>query len=149
MSVEDVELVLSLQLGAKADASALANDDGAVAEYLGSIASALDPAFECTMRFPNMSPVVYKGGAKALESAWRDRLRHWAEYRAEIEGVIDAESRIVVFHSAYVRRAPDEPETVLAVAGIWTVRDHRLIKAEFNVPQAEARAVAYSVDPTD
>jgi len=144
MSTENVELVLSLQLGARQDAATLASDPDATAAYLESVARALDPDFECTMRFPGLSPVVYRGGLHALRSAWTDRLRHWSEYRAEIEGVIDADSRIVVFHRAHVRRTPSAPESVLEVAGVWTVREGRLVSADFNVPHVEARAIAYS-----
>ena len=145
MAVEDVELVLSLQLDQGADAAAVASDDADTAEYLAAIAKALDPSFECTMRFPGVKPVTYKSGVDALRAAWQDRLRHWAEYRADIEGVIDAEPRIVVFHRAYVRRSRTAAESVMEVASIWTVRDHRLVHADFNVPQLEARAAAYSI----
>jgi hypothetical protein len=144
VSVEDVELVLSLQLGARDDASTLMSDKEAIEAYLVTVAKALHPDFECTMRFPGTKPVLYKGGVEAFRAAWEARLEHWAQYRAEIEGVIDAETKIVVFHRAHVRRTPTSEETVLAVAGIWAVRDHQLVSAEFNVPQAEARAVAYA-----
>ena len=142
MSVEDVELVLSLQLDQGADAAVLASDDAGTAGYLASIADAFDPAFECTMQFPDLNPVTYRKRVDALHGAWLDRLKHWAGYRAEIEGVIDAEPRVIVFHRAYVRHSPDATESVLEVASIWTLRDHRLIRAEFNVPQPEARAIA-------
>lgn len=146
MSVENVELVLSLQLGSQDDATRLASDEKATGPYLATAAQALAPDFECTMQFPNTDPVTYTGGVDAFYSAWRDRLEHWTEYRAEIQGVIDADSKVIVFHRAYVRKTRDAPETIIEVASIWTIRDHRLASADFNVPQDHARAVAYSTD---
>ena len=143
MSSEDVELVLSLQLGVNEDAASLASDADARAAYLAKVADYLDPEFVCVMRFPGINPVTYRGGVEALRAAWEDRLKYWAEYRPEIEGVIDAEGKVVVFHRAYVRRTATSAERVLSVAAVWTVRGHRLVAAEFNVPQAEARAIAY------
>lgn len=133
-------MVLSLQLGNGANAASLANDEAATARYIESIARVLDPEFECSMRFPGMGPVVYRGGVQALEAAWRDRLKHWAEYRVEIEGVIDADTQIVIFHRAHVRYPRETSENVIEDASVWTVRDHLLVRADFNVPQVEARA---------
>ena len=138
-------MVLSLQLGSGDDAVDLASDGVATDAYLASISAHFDPAFECTMRFPGMQPVLYRGGVDALRASWEDRLRHWAEYRVELQGVIDAETRIVVFHRACVRGAAQSPETVLETASVWSVSDHRLMRADFNLPAAEARAIAYSI----
>lgn len=135
---------MALQLGTKEDAVALANDPAATAAYLQSIAGAVDPSFECTMRFPGLKPVIYRSGLDALHTAWRDWLDHWAECRVEIEGVIDADALIVVFHRLHVRRRGHSTESIIASAGVWTVRDHRIMSVDFNVPQAEARAAAYS-----
>jgi SnoaL-like domain len=142
MSAEDVEMVLSIQLAGRADAATLASSDAAVAEYLAAIRDLFDPDFECTMRFPGLNPVRYRGGVGAFEAAWRDRLKHWAEYRIEVEGVIDADERIFVFHRAWVRQPQDLAVSVLEVASLWTVRNHLLVTADFNVPQAEARAAS-------
>ena len=95
---------MALQLGTKEDAVALANDPAATAAYLQSIAGAVDPSFECTMRFPGLKPVIYRSGLDVLHTAWRDWLDHSAECRVEIEGVIDADALIVVFHRLHVRR---------------------------------------------
>jgi hypothetical protein len=140
VSSENVELVLSLQMGAGANASAVAGDEAATAAYLASIAAALDEDFECTMRFPGMGAVVYRGGVEALRAAWMDRLKHWAEHRAELEGVVEAGNKVVLFERVVVRSAPSAPDTVLALANVWTVEHSRLVRADFNVPQAEARA---------
>ncbi len=135
---------MALQLATEDDAVAIANDDGATAAYLESIAGAVDPSFECTMRFPGLKPVIYRSGLDALHNAWRDWLDHWAECRVEVEGVIDADTLIVVFHRLYVRRRGHSSESIVASAGVWKVRDHRIMSVDFNVPQAEARAAAYS-----
>jgi len=140
VSSNNVELVLSLQMGAGTDAAAVAGDEAATAAYLASIAAVLDEGFECTMRFPGMGPVVYRGGVEALRAAWMDRLKHWAEHRSELEGVAEAGNKVVLFERVVVRSAPSAPDTVLALANVWTVEGNKLVSADFNLPQAEARA---------
>jgi hypothetical protein len=140
VSSKNVELVLSLQMGAGSDAAAVAGDEAATEAYLASIAATLDDDFECTMRFPGMGAVVYRGGVDALRAAWIDRLKHWAEHRVELEGVAEAGNKVVLFERVVVRSAPSGPDTVLALANVWTVEGNRLVSADFNLPQAEARA---------
>jgi len=142
MPVNIADLVGPLPSGGE-DLAAVARDDDRSAALLDRLSSVLAPDFECRMRFANMNPVTYRGGPEALRSAWLDRLKYWAEYRIEVEGVVDAGERIVVFHHARARSIADETETVVHVAAIWTVRDCVIDGAEFNVPQEEARSIAY------
>ncbi len=124
---------------------AVVRDDDLSAALLESLAPVFAADFECTMRFPGIKPVIYRGGLEALRAAWLDRLKYWDEYRYEVEGVVDTGDHIVVFHRAHARRTAIGAGSVVHVAGIWAVRDSLICSGEFNVPHAEARAIAYRV----
>ncbi len=144
MSRENVELVMSTHIGQDVDLGSLAEEDDARARVLDRIAASFDPSFECTMWFPEMAPVTYTGGLDGLSAAWQDWLKHWASYTVETEDVVDCGDRVLVVHRAHARRRPDMPETTLRRATIWTVRDHRIVHVDFNIPYAEALTVLES-----
>ena len=76
MSAEDVEMVLSFQLGPDGDVAALANDEDASGRYRDAVAHRFDAAAQFTMRFPGLAPVVYSG-LDGFRDCWRDWLKHW------------------------------------------------------------------------
>jgi ketosteroid isomerase-like protein len=139
LSAESVELVRSMHPGPDVDLVALVNDDVASGQWGDALAHMFDPAVRCTMRLPGMMPVTYSG-LSGLRDAWRDRLRRWATYRDEIEGVIDGGDRVVVFHRHHGRPKPDAWEITKRSATVWTVRDGRIADVDFNVPHEEALA---------
>jgi ketosteroid isomerase-like protein len=70
-------------------------------------------------------------GLHGLRAGWLDWLAPWASYRAEIEELIDLGDRVVSVLCDYARREPDAPEVALKSAAVWTVRDGRIVRAEF------------------
>lgn len=139
MSRENVEFVRSLQHAPDGDAKAAVEPDGSD-RLRDAIGHLFDPEVECTMRLPGMAPVTYQGGLSGLKAAWQDWLKSWANYQVEIEDVIDGGERIVVIHRARGRRRPNGPETTLRRAAIWTVRNRRVVRVDFNLPCVEALA---------
>jgi hypothetical protein len=91
-----------------------------------------------------LAPVTFLG-LDGLRDVWRRWHTRWASFRLEIEDAFDGVDRVVVVDRGYGRREPDGPEEMLRRAGIWTVRDGRVLHLDANVPVAEALA---AVTPT-
>jgi ketosteroid isomerase-like protein len=131
MPKENVELVRSVLPGPDADLVAVFNDR-AGDELMQAMRRALDPEFVSFKHTPGAEPDVAHG-LKGLRAGWRDWLAPWASYRAEIEELIDLGDRVVSVLCDYARREPDAPEVALKSAAVWTVRDARIVRADFYV----------------
>jgi len=101
----------------------------------------VDPSFEGTIRLPGLAPVTFLG-LDGLLAVWRRWLTKWASFRVESEEMIDAGEHVVAVDRGYGRREPDAPEEPLRRTVLWTVRDGRVVHADFNVPHTEALAMA-------
>jgi ketosteroid isomerase-like protein len=140
VSAENVELVRSLLPGPDVDVVALFNDDSATGELMQTMAPLLDPDFESVVHFPGAEPAVGHG-LHGLRAGWLDWLAPWGSYRTEIEEMIDLGDRVVAVLCDYARREQDSPEVALKGATVWTVRDGRVVRAEFYAGgRAEAMA---------
>lgn len=140
MSDENVELIRTLHPGPGVDLVArFAVDDPAGRAEV--FARSFDPAFECALRFPRSEPTFYSG-PNALRDCWREWLAPWASYRFEIEDLIDLDDRIVLLARDYGRREHGAPEIEQRDLGIWTLRNGRILRAEFFTNRAEGLASA-------
>lgn len=128
MSKENVELVRSVLPGPDIDLIASFNEDSS--DLMRTIRLALHPDFVSVKHFPGAEPAIARG-LGGLRAGWLDWLAPWASYRAEIEEVIDLGDRVVAVLCDYGRREPDAPEVALKSAAVWTVRDERIVRAEF------------------
>ena len=129
MSRENVELVQSALPRPDADLIEVFSDDSAGGELM-RIGRVLDPGFVAVKHFPGAEPDIAHG-LDCLRAGWLDWLAPWATYRAEIEELIDLGDRVVSVICDYARREPDAPEVALKSAAVWTVRDGRIVRAEF------------------
>jgi ketosteroid isomerase-like protein len=130
MSQENVELVRSALPRSGADLIAMFKDDGDGGELMQTVGRVLDSDFVSVKHFPGAEPDVAHG-LHGLRAGWLDWLAPWASYRAEIEELIDLGDRVVSVLCDYARRDPDAPEVALKSAAVWTVRDGRIVRAEF------------------
>jgi ketosteroid isomerase-like protein len=130
MSRENVELVQSALPRPDADLIEVFNDDSAGGELMQTMGRVLDPDFVAVKHFPGAEPDVAHG-LDGLRAGWLDWLAPWASYRAEIEELIDLGDRVVSVICDYARREPGAPEVALKSAAVWTVRDGRIVRAEF------------------
>jgi ketosteroid isomerase-like protein len=130
MSEENVELIRSLFPGRDTDMIALWNDDSASGELMQTWAPLLDPDFVAVKHVPGAEPDIAQG-LHGLREGWLDWLSPWASYRAEIEEMIDVGGRVVTVICDYGRREPDAQEVALKSAALWTVREQRIVRAEF------------------
>lgn len=132
MSQETVELVRSALPDPDADLVAEFSHERAGGELMHRIRRALDPGFVSVKHSPGAEPDVARG-FDGLRAGWLDWLAPWSNYRAEIEEVIDLGDRVVSVICDYARREPDSPEVILKSAAVWTVREGRIVRADFYV----------------
>ena len=132
MSQENVELIRSVLPGPDADLVALFSDDSARGELMQKIERSLDPSFVSVKHSPGAKPDIAHG-LDGLRAGWLDWLAPWVSYRTETEDVLDLGDRVVSVLCDYARRGPDAPEVALKSAAVWTVRDGRIVRAEFYV----------------
>jgi ketosteroid isomerase-like protein len=137
MSAENVELVRSMHPGPASDLAPLVGDEEVSDSWRESLEHLFDESVQGVMRRPDMPPASYSGLA-GLRTAWLEWLEHWRSYRDEIEDVIDRGERVVVIHRSHGELKSGAAEVTRRSATIWTVRDGRVTKVEFNVPYAEA-----------
>jgi ketosteroid isomerase-like protein len=130
MSQQNVELVRSALPGPDADMVALFTDASASGELMQTVASVLDPDFVSVKHVPG-AELETAPGLHGLRAGWLDWLAPWASYRTETEEMIDLGDRVVSVLCDYARREQDGPEIALKSAAVWTVRDGRIVRAEF------------------
>jgi ketosteroid isomerase-like protein len=128
MSEENVELVRRLQVAPDMDLVALFRDDAMTESLIETVAPLFDPGFECVLVLPGAREHT---GLPGLRTAWLEWLEPWESYRVEIEDVIDAGDAAVVLTRDYGRRPGMEAEVRLLGAAVWTVRDGKIVRAEF------------------
>ena len=127
--------------GPDTDMVALFNDDSASGELMQTWTPLLDPGVVSVAHMPGAEPATYHG-LHGLRAQWLDWLSPWASYRTEIEELIDLGDCVVAVVHDYGRREPDAPEVDLMAAAVWTVRDGRIVRAEFYADRAEGLASA-------
>jgi SnoaL-like domain len=146
LSAENVELVRSVYPSPDVDVVTLLSDEEASARWIEVVAPHFDPSLEGTVRMPGMAaPVVFRE-LQGLRHVWRGWIGNWEMFHVEIEEVIDGGERIVTVDLGRGRHRPDEPENLLRRTEIWTVRDRRIVRADFNVPHAQALAAVGAAD---
>jgi ketosteroid isomerase-like protein len=139
MSQENVELVRSALPGPDTDLVELFTDDSAGGELMQRMAPLIDPEIVSVKHVPGAEPVASQG-FRALRAGWLDWLAPWASYRTEIEETIDLGESVVAVLCDYGRRGKNGPEVPLKSATVWTVRDGRIVRAEF-YPGGRAEAL--------
>jgi ketosteroid isomerase-like protein len=137
MSQENVEIVRRFQPTPDVDIAVVFRDDAAWVELTGAAASVLHQDFAARVTtLDKQAPFL--PGVDGLRSTWLDWLEPWESYRAEIEDVIDvADERVLVLTRDYGRRVGSTAEVRLHGAGLYTMRDGKIARAEF-MPRDEA-----------
>jgi len=140
VSAENVELVRSVYPRPGVDVVALMTDEREAARWIKTVAPRFDPSLEGTVRLPGMAaPVIFRE-LQGLRDVWRGWISNWVSFHVEIEEMIDGGERIVTVDRVHGHHRPDEPEDTLRRTSIWVVRDGRIVRADYNVPHAEALA---------
>jgi ketosteroid isomerase-like protein len=144
MSRQDVELVMGLQPGLAVDLARLFRDDERWAMFTETAARFYHSDFETAA-----TVVGIEGSGTGMEgfrAIWLDWLAPWATYRVQAEEAIEVEQRVLVLNHSFGRLEGSTQEVKEAPAGIWTVRDGRIARAEFYTDRAEARQAVGSAE---
>jgi ketosteroid isomerase-like protein len=143
MSQEDMELVqaLTTAFANEGDAVALLRDEERVDRLFTAGHPLFHEDFETVMRGWPQGEKSYHG---LLENRrfWQDWLAPWVEYRQEVWKTIDLGDRVLVLFHDFGRRKDSTHEIRGETAGIWTVRDGQVARAEFFLTADEALKAA-------
>lgn len=91
----------------------------------------LHPDCEVVIDLGGIGEVRTRAGPDGMRETWLEWMEPWASYRTEIERFVDLGDRVLVVIRDYGRYEPGGPEARLTGAAIWTVRDQKVIRAEF------------------
>ena len=139
MSQENVELVRALQIAPDVDLAAVLRDDARAEALIGPVAPMFDVEFECVTT--QLGGRRY-AGLRGLRTAWLEWLEPWETYRVEVEDVLDAGDAAVVLTRDFGRRPGMQDEVRLLGAAIWTVRNGKILRAEFHADRNDALEAA-------
>jgi len=123
------------------DVAARLSDDEVMDRWIDEVERFYDPSFQGTVRLPGLAPVTFLG-LDGLRNVLRGWLSHWATYHVEIEDVIENGAFVVMVFRATTRRDLDAPEEERRRTVLWTVRDGRIVRGDFDIPHTEALAMA-------
>ena len=136
MSQENVELITSLQPGPEVDITGLFRDEQVAEATWTAVAS----AFHDDCAFVNASPGVGSThtGLHGLRALWLEWLAPWDSYYTETEDVIDVGNQVVVLFRDHGRRKDLAADVEARGASVYTVRDGKVARVEFNPNRDEA-----------
>jgi ketosteroid isomerase-like protein len=138
VSQENVELIRTWasQLAAEVDLAQLFRDDDRWAAVSEGTAERLDPDFESIR--PGLPGGKTYAGADGLRSAWLDWLAPWASYRIEIKDAVDCGDRVLLLVDNFGRLEGSAEEVRHATAGVYTLRNGKILRWEIYSDRAEA-----------
>jgi SnoaL-like domain len=131
VSQENVELVVRLQPAPSGDIAELFRDDVRSGALVEGVAPLLHPAFDVVFVDALRGETTYRG-INGLMEGWLDWLSPWDTYRTEIEEVRDLGDQVLLLVHDFGRREGSTQEVVLNAAAVWTVRDGKIVRAEFH-----------------
>jgi ketosteroid isomerase-like protein len=137
MSQENVEIVMGLLPAPEVDFVPLFRDDRKAASSAEAIAHLLDQEFEVAIRGMPDGEKTY-AGLDGLREFWLDWLAPWTTYRQEVEEAIDLGDRVLLIIHDFGRSEGSTQEVKGETAGLWSVRDGRIARAEFYLSHAAA-----------
>jgi hypothetical protein len=135
MSQENVDLILAgaSQLAAEVE---LAQRDERWAVVSEEMAVWSHPDFE-SLR-PDLPGGKTYTGIEGLRSAWLDWLAPWTSYRIEIKEAVDCGERVLLLVDNFGRLKGSGEEVGHATAGVYTLRDGKLLRWEIYSRRAGA-----------
>ena len=131
MSHENVDLIVSLQPAPAIDIAELFRDGAKSTALVEAVAPLLHRDFEAVFVDPLRGETTYRG-IDGLREAWLDWLSPWEAYRTEIEEARDLGDRVLLLVHDFGRRKGSTQEVALNAAAVWTVRDRKIVRAEFH-----------------
>jgi ketosteroid isomerase-like protein len=136
MSQENVDLVLSLQVW-DIDLVPFFRDDERIAEAMNAVTHLYHPDVEAVHRRLGGDRIYF--GLEGMWASWLDWLSPWESYRAHLEDAIDCGDKVLLIVRDSGRREGSTAWVDSHNAAIWTVRDGKLVRAEFYADRDWAR----------
>jgi ketosteroid isomerase-like protein len=113
----------------------------AVARRDGTALSLYDADFEWDFSRVEWGEVEGPGvhrGRDAMQSVYREWHRAWQNYEESLEELIDAGESVISVVSARARGRASEVEVELTTAGVWTVREGKVVRSVWFPTREEA-----------
>ncbi|SRR6266542_7011160 len=141
MSAENVEVVRRIQevLGVD-DVVAALDDSERDRRVRATFAELAEPDFEVSMIGPDYLPAQFEGkGPDGFADVWTEWTGAFASFRIEVEDVIDTgDDKVVSLVRLHARTRTDGVPIEQDGAAVWTVRDGKLVRAEFHLDRDAA-----------
>jgi ketosteroid isomerase-like protein len=138
MSRENVELVKKFIAPPGTDYRVLFGDDAAFAAAKAAVEPLVAPDFEGAFIIFGTQPTEFTG-LDGLRQGFLDWIAPWATYFDDIEEVFAVGAdRVVVLGREHGHRLDTGAEVVSETAGVYTVRDGKIARAEYYAKAAEA-----------
>lgn len=137
MSRENVELVLRVQPRREVDLARLFRDEHRWARFTGSAAAIYHCDFQSAGTVLGVE--MTRTGLEGLREFWLDWLAPWATYRTEAQEAIDLGERVLVLSRSFGRLEGSAQEVKEAPAAVWSVREGKILRAEFYTSREIAR----------
>jgi ketosteroid isomerase-like protein len=128
-----VELIVGLQPAREVDIAQLLRDEAA----RSALAPLIAPDFEAVAIDALRGETTYRG-IDGLRELWQDWLSPWEAYRTEIEETRDLGDRVLLLVRDFGRRTGSTQEVALNAAAVWTVREGKIVRAEFHTDRTTA-----------
>lgn len=141
MSQTNVAIVRGLQPDPETDLAALFRDEAIWRTARGGLATVLEPDCESAIVMPGEGEVADRRtyrGVEGLRQAWLDWLGPWESYFVRLERFVDAGEQVVVLSRDRGRRHGMAAEIESPVGAVWTLRQRRVVRAEFYANRDQA-----------
>jgi ketosteroid isomerase-like protein len=136
VSQENVELVMRLFAAPGVDLVQALRDDNTSTAWTEANARFFHPDFKSVRTgVPDGKTFT---GLDGLREMWLEWVAPWKTYRVEFEEVIDRGDRVLLLARAFGRLEGSQAEVENIVAGVWTVSDGMIARAEYYLDRAEA-----------
>jgi ketosteroid isomerase-like protein len=138
MSQQNVDLVMTTFPPAGTDYTELFRDDEAWAAFKNGVDSLVDPDFKGAFVAWGQR-VAELRGLDGLREAWIDWLAPRSSYYEQLEDAVAVGAdRVVLLGREHGYRLDTESEVATDSAGVYLVRNGKIVGAEFYASQAEA-----------
>jgi ketosteroid isomerase-like protein len=138
MSQENVEVVSQMVPPKGTDYTQLIRDDAAWAALAKAAASIIDPELEGAFIAWGQRMIEFTG-VDGLRDAWLQWLAPWASYYEDVEDVFAVgPDRVVVLGREHGYRRDMERDVAAEAAGVYHLRDGRVVTLEYYADRAEA-----------
>jgi ketosteroid isomerase-like protein len=102
----------------------------------------LDPDVEQHGTVGGIEERSVRHGPNEMRRGYESTEETWAEHRVEMQEIVAAGDRVVVFQREYQRGRASGVELVIDTAAIFELRDARIVRVQGYMDPAEARSAA-------